>query len=322
MPRRNLGPWGKWYASTEADTEHYTDRQFRVWAGIFGLAVTGRGEVPRLRALEARYGADEVAFLIAEGRLKVRRGGAIHVVGWSVYQAQTDTTAAERMRRYRARKGEPPADPVTDPVTVDSISEVPLEPHSTQERYGVTDRHVPTSISTTSSSSPKKNGHAPAEDDEAEMPAIAWLAAHKAFVSPNGNGYHRKLITDVERVGIVAVLAALEATWKAGARTDRSLVLGASNLLDPIPTPTSARQAREAEDGRRESERSSASTRRILDERAAFLADDRPVEGPGLDAFRALRGTLATPRARVYGGPSRIGEVLAAKTPQEPEKTS
>lgn len=100
MPRERLGPWGRWYASTEEDTAHYSDRAFRAWAGIFGRAVTNRGALPKLRPLRALYGAEDVDFLIAEGRLIVD-GESVSICQWSTYQAPIDRTNADRQARWR-----------------------------------------------------------------------------------------------------------------------------------------------------------------------------------------------------------------------------
>jgi hypothetical protein len=124
MPRSELGPWGKLYASLEEDTAHYSDRQFRALVGIVCRAIRGRGELPKLRPLQALYGSDEVGFLVDEGRLVAFGDGKVEVVGWATYQAPIDRTNVQRQRAFRERQkavihgGDNGAEPLRNGVTV------------------------------------------------------------------------------------------------------------------------------------------------------------------------------------------------------------
>lgn len=128
MPRRTLGRWGRWYASSTEDLAHYTDRQFRAWANVFARAVRNEGELPKLRPLKALEGADEIDFLVSEGMLAVDAEGHVTIPAWSVYQAPVDRTNAARQARYREslRNGGAPVDnaspPVSNAVTVTGAS--------------------------------------------------------------------------------------------------------------------------------------------------------------------------------------------------------
>lgn len=81
------------------------------------------------------------------------------------------------------------------------------------------------------------------EDDEPEWPVLSWLASVGATVAPNGSGYHREIVKLVNRRGAVAVLSAMKARYIAGDRSERQLIYGAANDLEPIARPTTTKPA-------------------------------------------------------------------------------
>jgi DNA-binding transcriptional ArsR family regulator len=76
-------------------------------------------------------------------------------------------------------------------------------------------------------------------DDEPERDVLAYLASVGATVQPNGNGFHRRLIRLVDRRGADAVLGAMRRLHAADPTlSDRQLIFGAEDALEPTPKPT------------------------------------------------------------------------------------
>jgi hypothetical protein len=74
------------------------------------------------------------------------------------------------------------------------------------------------------------------EEEEPEAEALQWLAKHGCYVTP-GNGYHRQLITTVERHGVNAVVGWLDRLSEAGVNDGdtKGFVFGAIDALNPRP---------------------------------------------------------------------------------------
>lgn len=298
MPNASLGPWGKWYASTEEDTAHYTDRQFRAWAGIFGLAVRGRGEVPKIVPLRARYGDEAIDFLIAEGRLKVRRGGRVDVAGWATYQAKQDTGAADRVARMRARrKAEAEALVTEGESALDSVEAVDPPSHAQVLRRNTS--VTPTSVSTSTSSSLGR------EERARDFDLDAWAALSTLVDGLTGHSYSLRQPTGglgaqaLEMVGAFGLERTTSAIRRASIGLEkpdaRQLIFGANGLLRPIPNAKDARARDEAERERTAGERRRADTQRLLDEQRAYDAEVG----------------VASPASRVHDGPTRVGAIRA-----------
>lgn len=77
----------------------------------------------------------------------------------------------------------------------------------------------------------------PSEEPTSEDLVLTWLAGHGATIQPNGNGYHRELVTFVGRRGAQAVIRAMEARYAAGDRSVAQLLYGAMNDAEPIHRP-------------------------------------------------------------------------------------
>lgn len=99
MAERDLGPWLKLYADIVDRKAHYDDRQFRAFIELLAMAERLKGLLPPQRALAARFGAEVIDFLVAEGDLVTTDDG-MTPAHWEKYQAH-DRTAAERQRRHR-----------------------------------------------------------------------------------------------------------------------------------------------------------------------------------------------------------------------------
>jgi len=78
-----------------------------------------------------------------------------------------------------------------------------------------------------------------ASDITAEDAVLTWLASVGATVMPDGNGYHRELVTFVGRQGAAKVIDAMKARYAAGDRSSRQLLYGAINDLEQIHRPSS-----------------------------------------------------------------------------------
>lgn len=201
MPRSTLGPWGKLYASTAADTAHYTDRQFRAFIGILCLAIKDRGELPKLLPLRALFGPEEVDFLVSEGRLVASPNGVM-LTGWTTYQAPVDRTNADRQRRWYARSKTSSAD----------VDNALANEHNT-----VSLTMLPTSTSTTEETT---------NEDEATLARVregepdgSRDALDRYYELTQSYPYGRRAGSWIEELqathGVVHVVAALEVEHKA-----------------------------------------------------------------------------------------------------------
>lgn len=74
--------------------------------------------------------------------------------------------------------------------------------------------------------------------DAPEQEAIAWLARHGCSVVP-GNGYHRQLITAVERHGVNAIVGMMDRLAAAGTKQGdlQGFLFGAINAVDKASRP-------------------------------------------------------------------------------------
>jgi hypothetical protein len=88
------------------------------------------------------------------------------------------------------------------------------------------------------------------DSSEPEGPAITWLAQRACLIRP-GDGYHRTLVTGVERHGVIAIIRQLERLEAAGMpRGDlKGYLFGAIDELDKAKRPSpGALAAAEASD--------------------------------------------------------------------------
>jgi hypothetical protein len=314
MPRTRLGPWGRWYASTEEDTAHYTDRAFRAWAGIFGRAVANRGDLPKLRPLRALYGAKEVDFLISEGRLCVD-GESVTICSWTVYQAPPDNTGAERQARFRERHRD-------DSPQVDNDVENPSQPL----RNGVTSRSAPTSTST----STEPNEETGVVRSEEITPPRAPAPARGSTMTAVDDGDRDSLDTLFELSGIrpwgrragnwlrdlegahstALVDAALREEWRrkpdmadlisrVAARLERSK----SKHDDAVSRDKAARPPERPQEPRRASE---------------LTEDERMAAEAGKAAWRALQGQLPRNGHRREGIAAPLRDLLPSTASDGP----
>ena len=106
-------------------------------------------------------------------------------------------------------------------------------------------------------------------EDEPEGDALTWLARHGCYVNP-GNGYHRHLITAVERHGCPAIVGMFDRLSRAGVKDGdtKGFLFGAVDALNGKPNL----KALEAEDRERETDaqrarRAEANERRLAEYR-------------------------------------------------------
>jgi hypothetical protein len=287
------GRWAKWYASVLTDKRAYPDAEFRAFASLVARAADVGPVWKNRQALvdfldefvDGGSGEELASYLIARDDLHVRRGGRVELMGFAeLHQRPVDTTAADRQRRRRERLKE------GEPVTVVRGDTPPIVPSPEHDRHGVTSTSL--SIRTPHDEGPTyvPDPGAPAPEDA----AISWLAGHQALVMPNGNGYHRRLMDDAERHGPDKLIAALERTWAAGGRTARQLVLGASDILNPIPSGKAIAKEEEAAEARLRSQRAVERTRQAARERAEWLADG---DAPEQDSPRRVGALLHRPQS-------------------------
>lgn len=202
---RSLGPWGKLFASIVERKAHYSDRQFRVFVECLCMAIRSRGELASRKALEARLGEAEIAFLFDEGDLHERRG-VTTVHRWEVYQAPQDRTNAERQARFRIRRKKASA-PVGERVDNGSNGvSAPLVPTSTSTSRESLPNESSTSEPAHESFYPEADGERDSLDRFYELTAIR----------PWGRNVGRWLRELEATHGLVHVLAALEVEAKLG----------------------------------------------------------------------------------------------------------
>lgn len=243
--RPDDGPWLKLFADVVDRKAHYTDLQFRGLIRVFALAARTRGWLPSPAALTRLIGPATLRFLYDEGDLEESEGRA-YVHGWSRYQAKAiDVTATERKRRQRAKEAEAktasPEAPVKFTEAHREVQEGPGEA-SPRAMSRVTDRDPSTLVVTSrlsSSLGTTRESVVPSAPEDPwsvpEAPVLRWLAAHRAAIDPNGNGLHRKICRYVEVHGVEATIAAFEALAAGGATEPRQFILGADDVLSPIP---------------------------------------------------------------------------------------
>jgi hypothetical protein len=184
--------------------------------------------------------------------------GTLVVHDW--HEHQTDPGAAERARDWRGdhtngagpepeREDEPPFDerslPVQSAFDERSISvQSAFNEQDTRARRDARSRAAreverrTKNVEGDSSSTSGGNARAPRTDDaDPAFPLRQWLAAHSAPVR-DGDGYHAKLVrliaTDTGKT-CEDVIAAFERLARDGARTSKQYVMGAEDLLFPVP---------------------------------------------------------------------------------------
>lgn len=281
MPRSELGPWGKLYASLADDAAHFTDRQFRAYVETLCVAIRGRGELPKLRPLRARMGAAEIDFLVEEGRLSVDEHNAVTVTGWQRYNAPVDRTNATRQARFRERHAQ----------FVDTVDN------------GVTVTRVPTSTSSNVENDEEKNGASDAPDVARPTDFDALDRYHELTGLRPWGGRSGAWLRELQaKHGIPNTIAALEVEHRDHPG-DRSLLSNVAARLE--------RQADRVAEAKRKEPKPvdpvQAQMRAALAARERSESGDPPVGDPaaGRRAFGALRGNLGplTPAAAVVSSP-------------------
>lgn len=303
MPRARLGPWGRWYASTIDDTAHYTDRQFRAWANVFGRAVAGRGELPKLRPLRALIGADEVDFLVSEGRLAVGPDDAVSIVHWDAYQAPVDRTNAERQARHRQRMSSGGQGGDNGSNTVTNTVDKPFSATSTT-----------TNVDSDRTETVGAGARGP--DPEGDHDALdRYYELTRNY--PWGRRAGEWLVDLQSTHGDVHLTAALEVEWAA----DKSL----KTLLGRVAARLE-RQAHRVEQAKAKERKTAGPFEpgSVLAEIRAAMGSDEPEPEPemtpesiaaGKAAFEALRGQLASGNGSLLGSKSgdRVGSQGSAR---------
>lgn len=293
-PDRPVGRWSRWYASVVRDKVHYPDRLFRAYAETIAHAAETDGAFKSREQLAALLrGEDLVDELVRRKDLRVRRGGRVEVVGWDVYQWRGGAaTSTERVRRHREKLADPTPSEGTGETQMKrtrNIDSPRLEviSGSGETRFTSVSRAFP-SVSASALRTPLPTTETTPPDvardpwAEPESDAITWLARHQATLLPSGNGLHRSLIGLVERHGSERTIEAMEAARRAGAATARTIIFGATNLLDRVPAMTDERKAADVAERtveqRKVHERAVADTRRRAAElrRLAGDEDDSP----------------------------------------------
>jgi len=250
-----------------------------------------RGRFASRLALESLFGRKLVAWFYDRGDICDLDDGRVLVVGWDNWQ-EGDLTVAERVRRTRGG-GDPALLSNADPryiVTPESVTEKRSSAlHDAQKgaENGASsheDHVLSESLSLPYGGRNKTLGRetrfARAQHDDAD-PAFAcrqWLAAHGAHVT-EGDGYHRKLAqlvaTDTGKT-TGDVLAAFETLRARGCKTAKQYVMGAEDLLFPVPRSSErdAAAARAEEEAKRRAAKARAY---LVDDGSEFASS----EGPG-----------------------------------------
>ncbi len=256
--------------------ESYPDGPFAALVSTFCLAEhqPERGRFRSLDYLRRLLGhrGRHVQYLVDHGDLTLIPDGRVYVDGWDEWQ-EGDWKVAERVARIRSRaKHTPPVTPkVTPPVTVG----VTLHPPKAVE----TDR-LDSADSAEAEQGLSAGGDGPPPfDDQPEFPVLQWLAAHGCYVAP-GNGYHRNLITGVERHGAEAVIGAMDRIARAGTRNGdtKGFVFQAIDMLDKSARPSMLEIVRDEKAEQQESsvKRRVENTQRMLHENGHHQDSPKP----------------------------------------------
>ena len=102
------------------------------------------------------------------------------------------------------------------------------------------------------------------EEEEPEAEALTWLARHGCYIVP-GNGYHRHLITAVERHGVNAIVGMFDRLAAAGTEDGdvKGFVFGAIDALNARDRPNLEAVEREEERAEDQVKRAAASARQL-----------------------------------------------------------
>jgi len=239
--------------------ESYPDGPYASLIATFCLAEhqPERGRFRSLDYLRRLLGhrGRHLRFLEDHGDVTELLDGRAYVDGWDEWQ-EGDWKVAERVERIRRRPhGTAPVTPVvTAPVTVD----VTLHP---TKAVGADSLSGSAGISVAGAELSAGGDSPPPEDEQPEFAVLQWLSGHGCYVAP-GNGYHRNLITGVERHGAVAVIAAMDRLARAGTKNGdtKGFVFKAIDMLDTSSRPTVLEIVREEAE-----ERTAASSKRQVD---------------------------------------------------------
>lgn len=247
--------------------EGYPDGPFAALVATFCLAEhqPERGRFRSLDYLRRLLGhrGRHATYLVEHGDLTTLDDGRVYVDGWDEWQ-EGDWKVAERVARIRNRaKHTPPVTPkVTPPVTV-GVTLHPTKAVETDSLDSGGGSSAEAELSGGGDSPP------PDEWDSPETPVLQWLSDHGCYVAP-GNGYHRNLITGVERHGAEAVIAAMDRLSRAGTRNGdtKGFVFSAIDMLDKSARPTVLELVRDekAEQQQSSVQRRVENTQRMLHE--------------------------------------------------------
>jgi hypothetical protein len=183
-----------------------------------------RGRFKSRAIVEIIVGRSRAKAFIERGDLIPQDGGRFYLDSWDEWQ-EGDMTVGERQKRIRQKRAGAVTPPLPDRDTTVTEPVVERDPPSLVE--DVKDVKAKDSL----------KGVLPAGmDDEPEAPLIQWLAQHKCYVIP-GNGYHRQLITGVERLGVQPILTMFDKLSRAGVEDGdtKGFVFGALDALKPKP---------------------------------------------------------------------------------------
>lgn len=211
---------------------HYSPAQLGTFLKVQLLAgrQTHRGRFRSAQALvgalPAAYGK-HVPFLVEQGDLVTLADGTLYLDGWDEWQ-EGDITVRDRMARLRNRKRHTTVTPTVTPTVT--------RPSPTAIRVGVgvgVEEDIPPDGGM--SSPPARNG---VDADVLELQVLAEELTRHPYVMQNvHSGLGAKAVEIMRKHG----RAAIEAEWRriaddeGGLPTLRQLVLGADDVLNPVP---------------------------------------------------------------------------------------
>lgn len=223
--------------------ESYPDGPYAALIATFchGEMQPDRGRFRNERFLRAILGVrgKHVPYLIAHGDLIQLADGRLYIDGWDEWQ-EGDWKVTERVTRIRNRTRRSATGTLTPDVTVD------VTPPVTAPRIGVSGSGALAASGAGAEQTP------PPGWDEPEGEALTWLARHGCDIRP-GNGYHRHLVTAVERFGVNAVIGKFDRLSDAGVHDGdlKGFIFGAIDALNPKPD-LKALEREDRDDDRRE----------------------------------------------------------------------
>lgn len=230
-----------------------------------------RGSFRSQAVLDSLLGKPNVRRLFERGDVAQQPDGTIAVPGWDIWQ-EGDLTVADRMQRLRDKRRH---SGVTAAVTsaVTAAVTLPSPPSKTARQQDSKTVDVLSSERTPRAPAEEpEHGNDPWEQSEAE--AVDWLRAHKCTIR-EGDGYHQRLITGVERHGVNAIVGQFDRLARAGTQDGdiKGFLFAAIDLLDARGRPNL--HELEAEERREEQEEA-------FDKRVARTLEENRRRFPGL----------------------------------------